>query len=60
MKKQNSTIKGEKATDYVENVEKSSNIDVDHRNSGRNPANEILDLPENNDISLIVCVHTKN
>jgi nucleotide-binding universal stress UspA family protein len=59
MKKQ-LTIKGEKATDYVENVGKAANIDVESVILEGNPANEILDFAENNDIDLIVmCTHEK-
>jgi nucleotide-binding universal stress UspA family protein len=59
MKKQ-LTIKGEKATDYVENVGKAANTDVESVILEGNPANEILDFAENNDIDLLVmCTHEK-
>jgi nucleotide-binding universal stress UspA family protein len=47
-------IKGEKATAYVENVGKAANIDVESVIIEGNPANEIIDFAENNDIDLIV------
>ncbi len=53
MKKQ-LMIKGEKATAYVENVGKAANIDVESVIIEGNPANEIIDFAENNDIDLIV------
>ena len=53
MKKQ-FTINGEKATAYVENVGKAANIDVESVILEGNPANEIIDFAENNDIDLIV------
>ena len=53
MKKQ-LMIKGEKATAYVENVGKAANIDVESVIIKGNPANEIIDFAENNDIDLIV------
>src|SRR5208283_1945933 len=53
MKKQ-LTIKGEKATAYVENVGNVANIDVESVILEGNPANEIIDFAENNDIDLIV------
>ncbi len=48
------TIKGEKATAYVENVGNAANIDVESLILEGNPANEIIDFAENNDIDLIV------
>jgi len=53
MKKQ-LTIKGEKATVYVENVGNAANIDVESVILEGNPANEIIDFAENKDIDLIV------
>jgi len=53
MKKQ-LTIKGEEATAYVENVGKTANIDVESVILEGNPANEIINFAENNDIDLIV------
>ena len=53
MKKQ-LMIKGKKATAYVENVGKAANIDVESVIIEGNPANEIIDFAENNDIDLIV------
>jgi nucleotide-binding universal stress UspA family protein len=53
MKKQ-LMIKGEKATAYVENVGKAANIDVESVIIEGNPANEIIDFAENNDIDLII------
>jgi nucleotide-binding universal stress UspA family protein len=53
MKKQ-LTIRGEKATAYVENVGKAANIEVESVILEGNPANEIIDFAEKNDIDLIV------
>jgi nucleotide-binding universal stress UspA family protein len=43
-----------KATDYVENVGRASNIGVESIILEGNPANEILNFAEQNDIDLIV------
>ena len=53
MKKQ-LTIKGERAIAYVENVEKASNVEIESVILEGNPANEIIDFAEQNDIDLIV------
>jgi len=53
MKKQ-LTIKGEKATAYVENVGKAVNIEIEFVILEGNPANEIIDFAEKNDIDLVV------
>jgi nucleotide-binding universal stress UspA family protein len=48
------TIKGEKATAYVEDVGKAANIEVESVILEGNPANEIIDFAEKKDIDLIV------
>ena len=48
------TIQGKKATAYVENVGIAANVEVESIILEGNPANEIIDFAEKNDIDLIV------
>jgi nucleotide-binding universal stress UspA family protein len=48
------TIEGKKATDYVENIGLTANVGVESIILEGNPANKIIDFAEENDIDLIV------
>jgi nucleotide-binding universal stress UspA family protein len=48
------TTEGKKATDYVENIGRTANVEVESIILEGNPANEILDFAERNDVDLIV------
>ena len=47
-------IQGKEATDYVENAGRAANVEVEPVILEGNPANEIVDFAEKNDIDLIV------
>ena len=47
-------IEGKKATAYVENAGRAANVEVESVILEGNPANEIIDFAEKNDIDLIV------
>ncbi len=47
-------VEGKKAIDYVENIGRTANVRVESTILEGNPANEILDFAEKNDIDLIV------
>jgi nucleotide-binding universal stress UspA family protein len=47
-------VEGKKATDYVENIGRTANVRVESTILEGNPANEIIDFAEKNDIDLIV------
>jgi len=47
-------VEGKKATDYVENIGRIANVRVESTILEGNPANEIVDFAEKNDIDLIV------
>ena len=47
-------IEGKKATDFVEDVGRTANVEVESIIIEGNPANVIIDLAEKNDIDLIV------
>jgi nucleotide-binding universal stress UspA family protein len=47
-------IEGKKATDYVENIGRTANVEVESIILEGKPANKIFDFTEQNDIDLIV------
>ena len=47
-------VEGKKAIDYVENIGRTANVMVESIILEGNPANEIIDFAEKNDIDLIV------
>lgn len=51
---EHSTIEGKKATDYVENIGRAANIDIESIILEGKPANEIIDFAEKSDVDLIV------
>jgi len=48
------SIEGKKATEYVENIGRAANIEVESIILEGNPANEILNFAEKNELDLIV------
>jgi nucleotide-binding universal stress UspA family protein len=52
--KEQLTIEGKKSTDYVENIGRTANVEVESVILEGNPSNEIIDFAEKNDIDLIV------
>jgi nucleotide-binding universal stress UspA family protein len=48
------SIEGKKATDYVENIARAANVEVESIILEGKPVNEILDFAEKNDVDLIV------